>query len=72
MSEYYDRNTSNTFDLTIYPMGNIEVNYEQVQINNHAVTVAVVGDLSAGEYEQWFYNHLQMEQSSGTVKKMTQ
>ena len=57
LSEYYDRNTSNTFDLTIYPMGNIEVNYEQVQINNHAVTVAVVGDLSQGEYEQWFYNH---------------
>jgi len=38
-------------------MGNIDVNYEQVQINNHAVTVAVVGDLSQGEYEQWFYNH---------------
>ena len=57
LSEYYNRDTSNTFDLTIYPMGNIEVNYEQVQINNHAVTVAVVGDLSLGEYEQWFYNH---------------
>jgi hypothetical protein len=38
-------------------MGNIEINYEEVQINNHAVTVAVVGDLSQGEYEQWFYNH---------------
>ena len=57
LSEYYDRNTSNTFDLTIYPMGNIEVNYEEVHIKNHAVTVGVVGDLSAGEYEQWFYNH---------------
>ena len=57
LSEYYDRNTSNTFDLTIYPMGNIEVNYEKVHIKNHAVTVAVVGDLSVGEYEQWFYNH---------------
>ena len=57
LSEYYDRNTSNTFDLTIYPMGNIDVNYEQVHIKNHAVTVAVVGDLSQGEYEQWFYNH---------------
>ena len=56
LSEYYDRNTSNSFDLTIYPMGNIEVNYEQVHIKNHAVTVGVVGDLSAGEYEQWFYN----------------
>ena len=38
-------------------MGNIEVNYEEVQISNHAVTVGVVGDLSQGEYEQWFYNH---------------
>jgi hypothetical protein len=57
LSEYYNRDTSNTFDLTIYPMGNIDVNYEQVQINNHAVTVGVVGDLSVGEYEQWFYNH---------------
>ena len=57
LSEYYDRNTSNTFDLTIYPMGNIDVNYEQVHIKNHAITVGVVGDLSVGEYEQWFYNH---------------
>ena len=56
LSEYYDRNTSNSFDLTIYPMGNIEINYEQVHIKNHGVTVGVVGDLSAGEYEQWFYN----------------
>ena len=63
LSEYYNASTSNTFDLTIYPMGNIAVNYEQVQINNHAVTVAVVGDLSAGEYEQWFYNH----QTSGAI-----
>jgi len=57
LSEYYLPNTRNTFDLTIYPMGNIDVNYEEVQITNHAVTVAVVGDLSQGEYEQWFYNH---------------
>jgi hypothetical protein len=57
LSEYYLPNTRNTFDLTIYPMGNIAVNYEELQINNHAITVGVVGDLSAGEYEQWFYNH---------------
>ena len=57
LSEYYLPNTRNTFDLTIYPMGNIAVNYEEIQINNHAITVGVVGDLSAGEYEQWFYNH---------------
>ena len=57
LSEYYDRNSENSFDLTIYPLGNIEVNYTELDIDNHSVTVAVVGDLSAGEYEQWFYNH---------------
>ena len=57
LAEYYIPDSRNSFDLTIYPMGNIEINYEEVQINNHAVTVAVVGDLSQGEYEQWFYNH---------------
>jgi hypothetical protein len=57
LAEYYNAATSNTFDLTIFPLGNIEINYEQLQINNHAVTVATVGDLSAGEYTQWFYNH---------------
>jgi hypothetical protein len=57
LSEYYIPDSRNSFDLTIYPMGNIEVNYEEVQIRNHAVTVGVVGDLSQGEYEQWFYNH---------------
>ena len=57
LSEYYIPESRNSFDLTIYPMGNIEVNYEEVQISNHAVTVGVVGDLSQGEYEQWFYNH---------------
>jgi len=56
LSEYYDVDTKNTFDLTIFPLGNIEVNYETIHIKNHGVTVGVVGDLSAGEYEQWFYN----------------
>jgi len=56
LSEYHDVNTKNTFDLTIFPLGNIEVNYETIHIKNHGVTVGVVGDLSAGEYEQWFYN----------------
>ena len=57
LAEYYDRNSENSFDLTIYPLGNIEVNYTELDIDNHSVTVAVVGDLSVGEYEQWFYNH---------------
>ena len=57
VDEYYQTSRENTFDLTIYPLGNIKMTYEEVDIANHSVTVAVVGDLSEGEYVQWFYNH---------------
>jgi len=57
VDEYYQVTRENTFDLTIYPLGNIKMNYEELDIANHSVTVAVVGDLSEGEYIQWFYNH---------------
>ena len=57
LAEYRYPDRENSFDLTIYPLGNIAMNYTEMAINNHSVTVAVVGDLSAGEYEQWFYNH---------------
>ena len=56
LAEYNDVNTKNTFDLTIFPLGNIDVNYETIHIKNHGITAGIVGDLSAGEYEQWFYN----------------
>ena len=56
LAEYNDVNTKNTFDLTIFPLGNIAVNYETIHIKNHGITAGIVGDLSAGEYEQWFYN----------------
>ena len=57
IAEYNDLSKENSFDLTIFPLGNIEINYQELAISNHSVTVAIVGDLSAGEYEQWFYNH---------------
>ena len=57
ISEYYDNTDLNTFDTTIYPTGNIRFAYQAVDIQSHSVTVAIVGDLSAGEYTQWFYNN---------------
>jgi len=57
ISEYYDNTDLNTFDTTIYPTGNIRFGYQAVDIQSHSVTVAIVGDLSAGEYTQWFYNN---------------
>ena len=57
ISEYRDNTDLNTFDTTIYPTGNIRFAYQAVDVQSHSVTVAIVGDLSAGEYTQWFYNN---------------
>ena len=57
ISEYYYNTDLNTFDTTIYPTGNIRFGYQAVDVQSHSVTVAIVGDLSAGEYNQWFYNN---------------
>ena len=57
ISEYRDNTDLNTFDTTLYPTGNIRFAYQAVDIQSHSVTVAIVGDLSAGEYTQWFYNN---------------
>jgi len=57
ISEYYDQTNLNTFDTTIYPLGNIRFSYQAVDVQNHSVTIAIIGDLSAGEYTQWFYNN---------------
>ena len=57
ISEYYDQTDLNTFDTTIYPLGNIRFSYQAVDIQSHSVTIAIVGDLSAGQYTQWFYNN---------------
>ena len=61
LSEYYRPDSRNDFDMTIYPLGNIDINYHRVDIKNHAVTVGLVADLSEGEYEQWFFHANQEE-----------
>ena len=61
LSEYYRPDSRNDFDMTIYPLGNIDINYHRVDIQNHAVTVGLVADLSEGEYEQWFFHANQEE-----------
>jgi len=61
LSEYYRPDSRNDFDMTIYPLGNIDINYHRVDIKNHAVTVGLVANLSEGEYEQWFFHANQEE-----------
>ena len=59
LQEYYRPGSLNDFDMTIYPLGNIEMSYRRLDIQNHSVTVGVVNDLSEGEYIQWFYHSRQ-------------
>ena len=61
LSEYYRPDSRNDFDMTIYPLGNIEMSYRKIDIKNHSVTVGYVADLSEQEYEQWFYHQNQEE-----------
>ena len=61
LSEYYRPDSRNDFDMTIYPLGNIEMSYRKIDIQNHSVTVGYVADLSEQEYEQWFYHQNQEE-----------
>ena len=55
--EYYDRNTENTFDLTIKPSGDITYNYTKLDIKNHQIFVGTVGDLQENEYKQYFFHN---------------
>ena len=57
VSEYGRPDSENTFDLTIFPSGNIDYHYKKIDIQNHNITVGQVGDYSAGEYEQYFYHN---------------
>ena len=61
LSEYYRPDSRNDFDMTIYPLGNIEMSYRKVDIKNHSITIGYVADLSEQQYEQWFYHQNQEE-----------
>ena len=61
LSEYYRPDSRNDFDMTIYPLGNIDMSYRKIDIKNHSVTVGIVANLSEQEYEQWFYHQNQEE-----------
>ena len=55
--EYYNRDTANTFDLTITPDGDYKFNYSELDIRNHQMFVGTVGDLDENQYKQYFLHN---------------
>ena len=55
--EYYNRDTANTFDLTITPDGDYKFNYSELDIRNHQMFVGTVGDLNENQYKQYFFHN---------------
>ena len=59
--EYSVATRLNTFSATIYPLGNLAFNYQQLDIQNHDVSIFVSGDISANEYEMFFFNDVSVD-----------
>ena len=55
--EYYNRDTANTFDLTITPDGDYKFNYSELDIRNHQMFVGTVSDLNENQYKQYFFHN---------------
>lgn len=50
----YGTNNLNTFSATIKPTGQIGLDYQNVNIKDHAVTIGIAGDISLGQYSQHY------------------
>ena len=55
ISEYYNADNNNTFGVQIDNSNAIEIHYFDINIKDHSVTIAVTGDLSNGDVEQFMY-----------------
>lgn len=55
ISEFADTNYTNTFGVEINDQNAIELHYFDINIRNHTVTIAVTGDLTNGEVQQFTY-----------------
>jgi glutamyl/glutaminyl-tRNA synthetase len=65
LREYSTANL-NTFDLTVYSSGNWVVNYDDVNITRHSVSVGSVGDYATGEWDQYLYQQGSYYGGTGT------
>lgn len=53
INEYGTQNL-NTFDITIKPTGYIGIKHDAVNVQYHNVTTGIAGDISAGQYSQYY------------------
>ena len=64
----YGTNNLNTFSATIKPTGYIGLNYQNVNIQNHNVTIGIAGDLSVGQFSQYYNGQgANLSTPSGTI-----
>jgi hypothetical protein len=50
----YGTNNLNTFSATIRPSGAINLGYTNVNVQNHSVTIGIAGDISLGQFSQYY------------------
>ena len=50
----YGTNNLNTFSTTIKPTGYIGIQHDAINIQYHNVTTGIAGDLSQGQYSQYY------------------
>ena len=58
ISEFGRNNNLNTFDIGIYPSGNIDIHHEKINVEVHDVTVGISGNFTTdtANYTHYFYN----------------
>jgi len=55
--EWYRRtNDVSSFEIELYDTGEIKFKYDEIDVVNHAVTIGLTGDMSEGQYYQFFYS----------------
>ena len=55
VSEYYDPTKRNSFEIKIDNTGGVDVRFTGALIGGHVVTSGMVGDISKGEYYQFYH-----------------
>ena len=56
ISEYYNSNR-NTVGLEIRPDGSFDMYHQMINIQNHSLTIGVIGDATQGEWTQYQYTN---------------
>jgi len=52
---YRNLNDLSSFEIKIFDTGNIKLRYDAIDVDDHAITIGVTGDISAGQYAQFKY-----------------